>query len=351
MLRIMLLLVLVLPGPAKAMDVEDWSRLEPAFDHLCRDVLAGADIDPDAVRDLLEHVSLQPQASVVIPRYDGAPGAYQAFSLDRPMRQLLRYLYNPSIPEEVLKPFSIRSSQWLEPVPQLENLWLESWPPDRILVLRGIQEDRTTPDGSTGGWYRMRLQRALILMPWENGQALLSVSVQPESSEVGAKGYALGVENGWPYVYSDQEGLTKTGLGWVKSRIESNVSVAVFLARPGQPVVKGVFQWLRAGWSGLSVVTAEHVRQSLLRYEQELGRVLHASDLPEPEALEQRYRELAALDSAAVRQIWVWPDVSAPLPPSLAQALDDESYLEALDDREVRSMVLTQWLRHSLSMQ
>jgi hypothetical protein len=347
-------LLVVFVFPAGAVSAEDGPLLTPVLDHLCRDVLDGADVDPARVAALLDHVRLHPRASEAAFRYEDAPGAYQAFTLNLPLQVLLRYLYNPSIPEEALKPFSIRSSRWVDEAPALRRLWQAPWPPTSAVVLRGMQEDQTTPDLSTGGWYRMRLRRALLLLPWGAGQAVVSVSVQQGPSEIGAKGYRAGSDADWSYLYTDEHGLTKTGLGWVDSRILSNVSVAVYLAEPGRPVVNGIFQWMRAGWSGLSVVKAEHVQASLERYERELRRVLEAPGLPAPEVLEEWHAEIARHDPKALRQQWTWdglvkPDAAASLPKELRRALEEGWYLAGLDDAAVRSMVLARRVREAVT--
>lgn len=348
----MLLAIFVFPTWAVSADTQ--SLLLPVVNYLCHDVLEGADVDPAKVAALLDHVRLHPRASEVVFRYADAPGAYQAFTLQQPLQELLRYLYNPSIPEEALKPFSIRSSGWVDEVPDLRSLWQDPWPPSLPVVLRGMQEDQTTPDMSTGGWYRMRLKRALILLPWGAGQAMISVSVQQGPSEIGAKGYLAGPDAAWSYLYTDDKGLTKTGLGWVESRILANVSVAVYLAEPGQPVVNGIFQWMRAGWSGLSVVKSEHVQASLERYERELRRVLEAPGLPAPEVLEEWHDEIARHDPQALRQQWTWdglvePDAAASLPKELRRALEEGWYLAGLDDAAVRSMVLVRRVQEALA--
>lgn len=317
------------------------------MDHLCVEVLDGGAPDPARIAPLLDFVRDHATASLPLAKYANAPGAYRGFGLRQPLQRLLRYLYNPDIPEDALKSFSLRSSRWLDPAPDVRRLWRDPWPPARTLVLRGVQEDQTTPDESTGGWYRLRLRRALVLMPWKNGPALVSVSVQDGPSEVGAKGYAVGPDADRTYVYSDEQGMTTAGLGWVESRIQTNVSVAVYLAEPGQAVVAGILQWMRAGWAGLSVVKAGHVAASLERYERELRRVLEAPTLPAPEVLEQWHAEITSRDAAALRREWTWPDLAS-LPSDLARAVKSGAYLAALDDATVRSMALARRVRAAI---
>lgn len=271
------------------------------MDHLCREVLLGRDPDPALIAPLIAHVRTKGDAAGGLSRYDGAPGAYQGFAISLPMQRLLRYLYNPEIPQEFIKPFSIRSSVWTTQgsAEEQRRLWADPWPPARTVVVRGEQYDRTTADLSTGGCYGMRLKRVLVFMPAE--RALLSVSVQSEPSEVGTKGYLVGRDEDSRYVYSDEHGLTRTGLGWVSSRIQTNVSIGVYLdADHGARC--GVFQWMRAGWSGLSVIKESHIKDSLARYRRRIGEILHAPDLPGPEKLELVFRALDGKSDADLRR-------------------------------------------------
>lgn len=275
-------------------------ELERAVEHLCREVLIGHEPDSVLIAPVLAHVRAHGGVSGGLPRYSGAPGAYQGFAINMPMQRLLRYLYNPEIPQELIKPFSIRSSVWTTPgsAEQQRRLWTDPWPPANTEVVRGEQYDRTTADLSTGGCYGMRLQRVLVFLPEE--RALLSVSVQPEPSEVGTKGYLVGRDEDSRYVYSDEEGLTRSGLGWVSSRIQTNVSIAVYLDEDAT-VSSGVFQWMRAGWSGLSVIKESHIMASLVRYRERIGAVLHAPELPAPEDLEALFVTLDAKSDADLR--------------------------------------------------
>lgn len=307
------------------------------MDYLCRELLAGGEPDPVRIAPVLAHVRSHPDGATGLPRYQDAPGAYRGFPVRMPMRRLLRYLYNPSIPQEVVKPFSIRSSAWTTPGSAVEQrrLWAEPWPPEGPLAVRGEQYDRTTPDLSTGGCYEMKLRRAIIFMPAE--MVVLSVSVQSGPSGVGTKGYMLGGDGEGLYVYSGEEGLTKTGLGWVSSRIQANVSIGVYVQREGQ-VVCGVFQWMRAGWSGLSVVQERHVASSLDRYEKLLTRNL--AGLPEPEKLEEMYAEASRMPEEGLRGhardvFTCWLDQFAAAVPSEALKMLRNGYEARLDQREL----------------
>jgi hypothetical protein len=274
--------------------------LEDAVRHLCVEVLQGQAPDPARIAPLLEHVRHHGDASLGLPKFEGAPGAYQGFAIRMPMQRLLRYLYNPAIPQEIVKPFSIRSSVWTTPgsAEAQRRLWADPWPPQETVVIRGEQFDRTTPDPSTGGGYAMRLQRAIVFIP--EGRAVLSVSAQPEPSEVGVKGYALGRDHDGRYVYSGEQGLTRAGLGWVSSRIQTNVSIGVYVQESDESVRSGVFQWMRAGWSGLSVVKESHVAASLVRYRSLLSDWV-ASGPPKPQRLEALFAEAERMSDDELR--------------------------------------------------
>ena len=296
-----LLLLLAAVRPAQALGPHGVPPgLEDAVRHLCVEVLQGQAPDPVRMAPLLELVRHRGDASLGLPKFQDAPGAYQGFAIPMPMQRLLRFLYNPAIPQEVVKPFSIRSSVWTTPgaAEEQRRLWADPWPPRETVVIRGEQFDRTTPDPSTGGCYAMRLRRAIVFIP-EAG-AVLSVSVQPEPSEVGVKGYSLGRDHEGRYVYSGEQGLTRAGLGWVSSRIQTNVSIGVYVQESDASVRSGVFQWMRAGWSGLSVVTEGHVAASLVRYRSLLSDWI-ASGPPDPQRLEAIFAEAERMSDDELR--------------------------------------------------
>ena len=336
-------------GPALALGPHSSPPgLEQAVEHLCREALLGHDPDPDRIAPLIAHVRAQGDASGGLFRYDDAPGAYQGFAINQSMRRLLRYLYNPEIPQELIKPFSIRSSVWTTPgsAEEQRRLWGDPWPPAGMVVVRGEQYDRTTADLSTGGCYGMRLKRMLVFVPEEG--ALLSVSVQSGPSEVGTKGYLVGRDEDSRYVYSDEEGLTRTGLGWVASRIQTNVSIGVYLDA-GKAVRCGVFQWMRAGWSGLSVIKESHIKDSLVRYRQRIGEILHAPGLPGPEMLELVFRTFGGKSDADLRR-----EAEPVLTMHLEQARRDDNraairilengYAERLDRGELVGLLMRERL-------
>jgi len=347
----LILFLLFSASPAQALDGQGGGeRLMEAVAYLCSEVADGQMPDPDRIAPVIEHVRTHPDSATTVPKFQGAPGAYMGFPIRMPLQRLLRYLYNPSIPQEVLKPFSIRSSVWTGPEPgrAQAGLWAAPWPPAAPVVIRGRQRDRTTPDPATGGCYGMTLQRVIILLPGK--RAVLSVSVQDGDSDVGTKGYALGPESEGYYVYSGEKGLTRTGLGWVSSRIQTNVSIGVYLEGEDGGVTSGVFQWMRAGWSGLSVIRESHIASSLTRYKTLFTARL--AGLPAPERLEEMYAGTAGRSEAELRSLargvfTRWLDLFGDQAPREAVALLQDGYAERLDPGELVALGMREGLSAS----
>jgi len=78
------------------------------------------------------------------------------------------------------------------------------------------------------------------------------------------------------------------------------VSIGVYVQDSDVSVRCGVFQWMRAGWSGLSVVTESHVAASLVRYRTLLSDWV-ASGPPEPQRLEGLFAEAESLSDDELR--------------------------------------------------
>lgn len=76
------------------------------------------------------------------------------------------------------------------------------------------------------------------------------------------------------------------------------MSIGVYVRDEGG-VVSGVFQWMRAGWSGLFVVRESHVAESLERYARLFPERL--TRLPKPEKLEALHAAAEEASDDALR--------------------------------------------------
>jgi hypothetical protein len=107
----------------------------------------------------------------------------------------------------------------------------------------------------------------------------------------------LGNDEDWNYYYSGIPGSTKAGLGWVKSYIYDFFSVGIYVESGTAPAMvrSGVFQWIRAGWSGINFVKTEHIIKGMRRNAKNSKAILESPKLPAPKQIVSTYKRLLAL--------------------------------------------------------
>lgn len=265
----------------------------------CADPKIG--LDAQAVATLVDYV-LGPKSNkeVDLPKLQEAPGAYYEFDTRINFSGFLRYSYSPQIPSALTSPSSIRYSLWTG-LPgesqKLPSIWKSVSPAGEPVIIRGLQRDAITPDLTTGVYYEYDLKRTLILLNHKGRQVLISISKQIDKSNVGKKGFILGNDEDWNYYYSGEFGSAKTGMGWVKSYIYDYFSVGVHIESGASPstVRSGVFQWIRAGWSGINFVKPVHIIKGMKRYAQNSKAILESPNLPPPAQIISTYQRLSAL--------------------------------------------------------
>jgi hypothetical protein len=184
---------------------------------------------------------------------------------------MLQVAYNPQIPSYLAYPASVRFSTWeqidgqKQPLPMLSEWIASSLAPK---TLTGVEHIEITPDEFTGAYYSYQMKRLLVVMKYQGCNVFISASRQMGPSEVGMQGIVLGSDNDWNYIYTGKTGLAKSGLGWVDTYIYDSASITVYVERPSpRPKIHcAVFQWLRAGMSGLNLVRSAHIYSGLLRF-------------------------------------------------------------------------------------
>jgi hypothetical protein len=221
-------------------------------------------------------------------------------------KDILRIGFSPDIPSHVLMPSSVRFARWCEiegqpgrtlPAlcPLIEGL-------DAPVVLRGVEYVENTPDLNSGAYYGYPLDRTLILLRHEGRLFLISISIQKTVSDVGRKGAVVGADSDWNYLYSEEAGLGKPGLGWVQSHMYAGGSVTVY-ADLGQdrPMVRcGIFRWLRAGWASINVVRRSHIEEGLKRYTETMRQILENPNLPDGDSLAAGFARIDGLSDAVL---------------------------------------------------
>ena len=267
----------------------------------------GAGLDERDVATLVDYV-LGPKTNPahVLPESAGCPGAYHEFDTRIPFSRFMAYSYNAMIPQAVTRPSSLRFSLWRDAggaSGQMPGSWKPLAASERPLIFHGFQRDSNTPDLTTGVYYEYDLKRTLILVHHKGRQVLFSISKQIDRSSVGEKGYILGNDSDWSYYYSGEPGSAKSGLGWVRSYIYDYFSVGVHVETGVSPVKlrTGVFQWIKAGWSGVNFVRPNHIIEGMKRFARNNRMILESPHLPAPNQMIAAYQWLRALPERDLR--------------------------------------------------
>lgn len=276
-----------------------------------RNAAFGKGIDPAELRTLLDF-AMQPAAATekALPaKRDPGYGIFYRSHIGAPLEKLLRYCYDPAIPQEAVFPASIRSSRWQPGSDIVKNgvrLW-ERTPDqglaDAPLVLHGAEREEITPDTFSGCYYAYTLNRLLVLMRHEGRAVLVSVSRQAEPSTVGRKGAIVGKDADWEYVYSGVPGATTRGISWMDTYMYDSATITVFFEdQPGSKTTGyALFKWVKAGWANLNVVQRKHIRSGAERFLSGFRQVLESDRLPPAEAIAARTDEFDRMNQDALR--------------------------------------------------
>ena len=238
-----------------------------------------------------------------LPGLLNATGGYHGYEIAAPVDRIVEHIYHPELPPSIFHPSVVRVGKWTAEPEQMDIplLWNDLGE-NQVVVVHGQGLEENTPDVNTGGYYTYRTHRMIVLINHEGEKYLLSVSKQADQSSVGRKGVVIGDDRDWNYFYTDEEGLTASGLGWVNSYMFDSFSVTVLMADPAAPdrARHAMFKWVRAGWSGMNMVRPSHVRNGCQRYAQSLVRLMESDKLPHLDALVAMSRRVRAMGEQEV---------------------------------------------------
>ena len=338
--------------------------ISKGVDHLLALARGDAAFDPKAVAPLIEYVASDKSrdADRSVGEWQGMPSGYHAFDLPRDLQTVLRYAYHPDIPDNVFRPSSIRLTRWLDVDGEDKSIplfWTHVPALDGPVVVTGVEHEESTPELSTGACYGYTLDRALVLFRLGDKNVFLSVSWQQGTSDKGKKGACLGGDRNWDYVYTGEEGLTRTGLGWADTHIYESASIAVFYeSDPGAPRVRcGVFKWIKAGWAGFNMVEPRHIRQGLERYAKGFQETLTHPRLPEPDRLMRLFDWVRALPqetlSAKVNDYLLglgsrYAEDKVLSKPSFEALIEQEDYASRMNRVQMESLVALECMKWAL---
>ena len=235
-------------------------------------------------------------AFILTPKSDGIssaarsgafldPLAFHQFTVKRSLPFILEYAHNPDIPAQILTLGTVRFANWKEfdaRYPDLPNVGERIQSLEAPLVIRGLEHEEIAPDTSSGAYYSYDLRRTLVGFRSGAHTVWVSMSRQIDPSDVGRKGYVLDEKSAWHYIYSDEVGINKLGLGWVDSFMYEGFSCNFFVQSDDKPdqVTVAIFKWLRAGWNDMNFVKYKHIRDGLEHYGSILRQILENPNLP-----------------------------------------------------------------------
>jgi hypothetical protein len=241
----------------------------------------------------------------IIPakRYDGN-GTALRMHMRTSLSRLMRYCYNPAIPNYLLFPSVLRLSGWHRGSDILDKQprpWTLLGKSDHPVTLWGTEYEVNTPDSFGGAYYRYDLHRLLIVTRYNGKNVFISVSKQKDKSSVGKKAVILD-DNEWSYFYSGINGLNKGLIGWADTYTYDSASVQVFVEDNPHQTTLMLFKWLRAGWANMNVVRKDHINDGVTRYANAFKKIVESDRLPEPDELALRVRELVTMPESELDQ-------------------------------------------------
>jgi len=294
-------LALLLPGLALAVSVP-----QPVEQNLtallAQSQRRGTAINPQDYDALLDYVTMaKGDGRELVPaRRLDANGTVLRVTMKTGLARLMRYCYNPAIPNYLLFPSVLRLSGWYQGSDILTKdpkPWLHLGKSDKPEALWGQEYEVNTPDSFGGGYYRYDLDRLLILTKHNGKNVLISISKQRNKSTVGKKAVILD-DGEWNYFYSGINGLNKGLVGWADTYLYDSASVQVFVEDNAHQTTFTLFKWLRAGWAGMNMVQKDHINDGATRYANAFKRIVESDRLPDPDELAARVRELSTMSEA-----------------------------------------------------
>ena len=278
----------------------------------------------------------------------------------RPWEEVVDLVYHPGIPSYLTAPSSVRRSHWVEinglpqPFPRLAGQVTSI---DHPFIIKGIEFIENSPDTNSGSYYAYNLDRALIFLTHNHRRVLISISVQPDKSQVGKKGMIMGPDEDWNYLYTGIKGSTMRGLGWVDTYMYSSASIMVYYesAAPQKQIQCGVFKWIDAGWSGMNFAQSTYIRKGVERFAKDFQQIIEFPHLPDNDALAQMFQkinelptdELKAKCSTYFDQLrGRYQNQGSRYDKWFSKLFKDQTYLESLNRQEMQALVSIEYLKY-----
>jgi len=320
-----------------------------------------ASVNPQDFQGLLEYVAqAKGDARELLParRFDGN-GTVLRVTMKTSLSRLMRYCYNPAIPNYLIFPSVLRLGGWhagSDIVDKDPKPWLNLGKLDKPVALWGSEYEVNAPDSFGGGYYRYDLNRLIILTKFQGKNVLISVSKQKDKSSVGKKAVILD-DGEWSYFYSGINGLNKGLIGWADTYMYDSASVQVFMEDGPNQTSFMLFKWLRAGWMGANVVMKDHINEGATRYANAFKKIVESDKLPDADELALRVRELSTMSDAELeRKIAAYAvaiENIAKTSPAMSKSefqkvVEGGKYAKIMNREERLSAILVEYLKSRL---
>ena len=236
-----------------------------------------------------------------------APAAYNEFSIALDLQRIIDYTLDADIPSFVFWPSSLRLSAWTSVeggYGQMARLRAASSELNTPFFLTGTEHITITPDQNTGAYFSYDVDKMVILSPYQNGKVLIFIQSQQAPSAVGRKGWVLGEDDEWSYLYTTKKGIGLKGLGWADTYMYDSYNVTIYYQPDHRiPMVTyGSVSWVKAGWAGINMVKPKHIHRGLVRVADAFTAVMENPRLPEPAILAETFSKSEGLPTPILKK-------------------------------------------------
>ena len=264
--------------------------------------------DPKKVAGVMDFIN-QPGKEAALYYADNildTPSAYYEFDIHENLKNIVAYAYNPDIPEIATMPSSMRLLYWLDTRKKRQSAPRIGQYLDRLdspVVVNGLLHMEIAPDTHSGAYYAYNMHQTVLLFKYRQRNILVIASKQEDVSTVGKKGYVLGADDDWDYLYTGIPGLTLPALGWVKSYMYGSSGITIYdeVDPVAGKVRCAVFKWLRAGWSGINMVRRKHIYSGLKRFAKPMKEILEYPTLPSVESMVDNFSRIKGFSEDILR--------------------------------------------------
>lgn len=316
----------------------------------------------EKIQSLLRFIDTEkPSDKLFYPEGQDYTSAYFETKINRSLEQLLQLTENPAIPAQFTAPSSVKEEHWSQvdtPNHERPLLWELLNKSSTTYSYTGVEHITNTPDETTGAYYEYDLDRTVIVTKYHDRNLLISLSRQKGISEAGKKGFIVGEDKNWDYLYTRQRGLNLPGLSWADSYVYDSHSVSFYLENPTakNSVKFAAFKWLKAGWSDINFVKRSHIYNGLNRFSSVLKSIVENPKIANNGQWQQKLAEinglskpqLLALTRHYFNGLQNQLEQDKTVPAEFKEAVFDEAYIKSLGPEDMRSILVLEYLKQLL---